>query len=86
MRNYNQTVDDLARATLRGEYGNGAEREQRLGRAYKDVQARVNEIIDIEACRVIDGHYGNGEERVRRLGALYPPVQARVNDLLTHRP
>lgn len=45
MRNYNQTVDDLARATLRGEYGNGAERVRRLGALYPPVQARVNDLL-----------------------------------------
>ena len=38
-------VDALARAVIRGEYGNGAERKRRLGSLYDAVQARVNEIL-----------------------------------------
>jgi N-acetylmuramoyl-L-alanine amidase len=38
-------VDALARAVIRGEYGNGEERKRRLGSLYDAVQARVNEIL-----------------------------------------
>ena len=38
-------VDALARAVIRGEYGNGEERRRRLGSLYGAVQARVNEIL-----------------------------------------
>ena len=38
-------VDALARAVIRGDYGNGAERRRRLGSLYDTVQARVNEIL-----------------------------------------
>lgn len=38
-------VDALARAVIRGEYGNGEERRRRLGSLYSAVQARVNEIL-----------------------------------------
>lgn len=38
-------VDALARAAIRGDYGNGAERKRRLGNLYDAVQARVNEIL-----------------------------------------
>ena len=38
-------VDALARAVIRGDYGNGAERKRRLGNLYDAVQARVNEIL-----------------------------------------
>lgn len=38
-------VDALARAVIRGEYGNGKERKHRLGSLYDAVQARVNEIL-----------------------------------------
>ena len=38
-------VDALARAVIRGDYGNGAERKRRLGSLYDTVQARVNEIL-----------------------------------------
>lgn len=38
-------IDVLARAVIRGDYGNGAERKRRLGSLYGAVQARVNEIL-----------------------------------------
>ncbi|WP_206108987.1 N-acetylmuramoyl-L-alanine amidase [Olsenella sp. SW781] len=38
-------VDALARAVIRGDYGNGAERKRRLGSHYDAVQARVNEML-----------------------------------------
>lgn len=38
-------VDALARAVIRGDYGNGAERKRRLGSLYGAVQARVNEML-----------------------------------------
>lgn len=38
-------IDALARAVIRGEYGNGKERRSRLGSLYDAVQARVNEIL-----------------------------------------
>ena len=87
-------VETLARAVIRGDYGNGEERHRRLGDKYAVVQKRVNEIVDggntpapgpdIEALAnaVIRGDYGNGEERRRRLGNLYGQVQARVNQKL----
>ena len=90
-------IDALARAVIRGDYGNGDARRAALGSNYDAVQARVNEILgvgggaagssggaDIEALAraVIRGEYGNGEERKRRLGANYAAVQARVNEIL----
>lgn len=90
------SVDDLARRVIAGEFGNGAARKAALGSRYAEVQARVNEMLgvggsggssggaDIEALAqaVIRGEYGNGEERRARLGALYDAVQARVNEIL----
>ena len=43
-----QSIDDLARAVIRGEWGNGDERRRRLTEAgynYDDVQKRVNEML-----------------------------------------
>ena len=89
-----QSIEELARAVIRGEYGNGQERKDRLGNLYNEVQARVNEILlgnnvsketpNIEelARAVIRGEYGNGQERKNRLGNLYNEVQARVNEIL----
>lgn len=38
-------VDAMARAVIRGDYGNGEERKRRLGSYYSIVQARVNEML-----------------------------------------
>ena len=38
-------VDALARAVIRGDYGNGTERKRRLGSLYDAVRDRVNEIL-----------------------------------------
>lgn len=38
-------INALARAVIRGKYGNGEERKSRLGSLYYAVQARVNEIL-----------------------------------------
>ena len=39
-----QSIEELARAVIRGEYGNGEERKQKLGNLYNEVQAKVNSI------------------------------------------
>ena len=38
-------VDAMARAAIRGDYGNGDERKRRLGSYYSIVQRRVNEML-----------------------------------------
>lgn len=38
-------IDDLARRVIRGEFGNGQERRDRLGANYDAVQARVNQML-----------------------------------------
>ena len=88
-------IEGLARAVIRGDYGNGADRVARLGANYDAVQSRVNAIlagqapapapaVDIEglARAVIRGDYGNGQARRDALGANYDAVQARVNQIL----
>lgn len=81
-------IEDIARDVIKGKYGNGEERKQKLGNLYNEVQKRVNEIlrektnIDVLARDVIRGKYGNGEERKQKLGKLYNEVQTRVNEIL----
>ena len=38
-------IEELAKAVIRGEYGNGQERKKKLGNLYNEVQKRVNEIL-----------------------------------------
>jgi hypothetical protein len=89
-----RSVDDLAAAVLRGEFGDGDDRRVALGDRYDEVQAKVNEICnggsssgasaastDDLAAAVLRGEYGNGDERRAALGNRYDEVQARVNEL-----
>lgn len=90
-----KTIEELALEVIRGDWGNGEERYERLTEAgydYDAVQKRVNEIlypplkpIDEVAREVIRGDWGNGEERYRRLteaGYDYYQVQRKVNEIL----
>ena len=77
------SIEELAREVIRGTWGNGNERYQRLTAAgfdYDAVQARVNELVGIAskpanknidrlAREVIRGDWGNGQERYNRLTA-----------------
>lgn len=85
----------LADAVQRGEYGNGAERQRRLGSNYAAVQAEVNRRLGIGggssgggksvaqlAQEVLAGKHGNGAARQRSLGSQYQAVQNEVNRLL----
>lgn len=88
-----KSIEELADAVLRGEYGNGADRKKRLGDKYAEVQAEVNrriygtstpskpaeKSISQLADEVIAGKHGNGVERQKSLGARYNEVQAEVN-------
>ncbi|WP_105302986.1 N-acetylmuramoyl-L-alanine amidase [Anaerolactibacter massiliensis] len=89
------SIDDLAKRTIAGEFGNGDQRRAALGANYNAVQARVNEIlgggsssqpavfdVDAAARDVIAGKYGNGDQRRTALGSHYDEVQARVNQML----
>lgn len=40
-----KSIDDLARDTINGKYGNGDARKKALGDKYEEVQKRVNEIL-----------------------------------------
>ena len=90
-------VAQVAKEVLRGEWGNGTDRKNRLesaGYDYTAVQNEVNRIagapsVDINkiAHDVIRGIYGNGTARRNKLVAKYgasvaDAVQRRVNQLL----
>lgn len=77
------SIDEVAQAVIRGDYGNGSERREKLeaeGYNYSEIQSRVNELcnggsvsstpsesLDTIAREVIRGDWGNGAERKRRL-------------------
>ena len=79
-----------AYACIRGEFGNGQDRIDRLtwaGYDAKRVQNLVNSLLKYEdvARDVINGKYGNGEARVKALKAAgydAAKVQALVNQML----
>lgn len=91
-----KSIDEVAQAVIRGEYGNGRDRREALekeGYDYNQVQERVNELmsgntkksVDEVAREVIAGKWGNGAERKQRLesaGYNYNEVQRRVNQLM----
>ena len=88
-----KTVEELAREVIRGDWGNGSERKERLTEAgydYNAVQELVNEklykkTVDEIANEVIRGEWGNGAERKERLtnaGYDYSEVQERVNQII----
>lgn len=86
------TVDDLAREVIAGKYGNGEERERKLGARASVVQLIVNRGltgkwmgIDRVAREVIAGKWGNGAVRRENLGSAYDVVQKRVNELMKHK-
>lgn len=84
-----KSIEVLANEVIEGKYGNGEERKKALGNRYREVQARVNEIlapaseptIDILnlVIKTIRGEFGNGEERKKNLGSIYSEVQRQVN-------
>ena len=80
-----KSVDEVAQAVIRGDYGNGSDRKNRLeaeGYNYSVIQAKVNELcnrgtpapkptksLDDIAREVIRGSWGNGKDRKSRLEA-----------------
>ncbi|OFK25343.1 GH25 family lysozyme [Olsenella sp. HMSC062G07] len=74
---------DLAAAVMRGEYGSGDARKQKLGNRYSEVQDFINHIATASASTLASevkaGKYGNGDERRQVLGSRYDEVQAIVN-------
>lgn len=93
-----KSVEEVAQEVIRGDWGNGNDRIQRLtaaGYNAQEVQSRVNAIlsgntaakksVDELAREVIRGDWGNGNDRKNRLTAAgydYSAVQRRVNELL----
>ena len=80
-----KSITEVAQAVMRGDYGNGEDRKNRLqseGYNYSEVQAEVNRLchsgsvssapsksIDTVAREVINGKWGNGSSRKSRLEA-----------------
>lgn len=86
------TDEELAKMVWQGNFGNGEERKQRLGKRYNAVQNLVNQGIGkdntpsqpkpdilLMVKKTIRGDYGNGETRKQNLGKYYDEVQHQVN-------
>lgn len=90
-----KTITQLAREVLKGKWGNGADRKNRLtaaGYDYNAVQKEVNRLCNSSkksnetiAKEVIQGKWGVGADRRNRLtkaGYDYNAIQAIVNKML----
>lgn len=78
------TLESLANDVIKGKYGSGNTRTQKLGKYAQSVQAIVNyklEAISYSSCistlkvEVLKGNLGNGALRKSLLGAYYNDVQ-----------
>lgn len=76
-------LTDLVAAVMRGEYGAGEERKQRLGSRYDEVQALINHIANADLDTLVSetwaGKYGNGSKREAILGNRFKEVQSAIN-------
>lgn len=83
-----KTPMELAEAVIRGDYGTGRERREKLGDDYGAVQAIVDIKLGYEpisddvkqaADMVIAGRYSNGLKRAALLGPAYQHIQQEVD-------
>ncbi len=90
-----KNTEQIAKEVIAGKYGNGEQRKEALGSLYKEVQAKVNEILlgkktdkrsnEEIAQEIIEGKWGNNPERKQKLlaeGYDYSAIQEIVNQKL----
>lgn len=81
------TTLELVERTMRGEFGDGKDRENALGDRYQEVQDLINYIATANANTLAEevkaGKYRNGETRKVVLGSRYEEVQKIVNGSYT---
>ena len=74
---------DLVADTMRGVYGDGETRKQKLGSRYTEVMNVINHVdtasIDTLVSETKAGKYGNGQIRKTILGAKWQAVQNKIN-------
>ena len=74
---------DLVYKTMKGTYGSGDERKQKLGTRYNEVQNMINHIASASLNTLVSetkaGKYGNGDTRKVVLGSRYDEVQNAIN-------
>ena len=68
---------------MKGTYGVGDERKQKLGSRYNEIQNLINHIakasVDTLVAETKSGKYGNGDTRKVVLGNRYDEVQKKIN-------
>lgn len=69
-------IVNLTVRTLKGEFGNGEERKEKLASYYNEVQRLINIYY-----RVLKGEFGNGEERKKKLASEYETIQKIINEV-----
>lgn len=57
-------LDDMARKVINGEFGNGAERQKRLGKSYKEIQKRVNDVL-LRGAKLSTSKSEKGKKKVK---------------------
>ena len=57
-------LDDMARKVINGEFGNGAERQKRLGKSYKEIQKRVNDVL-LRGVKLSTSKSEKGKKKVK---------------------
>ena len=74
---------NLVYKTMKGEFGSGNTRKQKLGSKYDDVQDMINHIASASVSTLVSetkaGKYGNGDTRKVVLGSRYNEVQKSIN-------
>lgn len=77
------TTLELVKRTMKGEFGDGSDRENALGTRYNEVQDMINHIASASLDTLVKetkaGKYGNGETRETVLGSRYQEVQDKIN-------
>lgn len=79
------TTIELVVATLQNKYGVGADRKQKLGTRYDEVQKIIDHVASASIDQLVTetkaGNYGNGETRKIILGTFkkYDAVQNKIN-------
>lgn len=77
------TTMDLVYAVMKGQYGNGSDRQAALGSRYQEVQDTIDHIADASTAdlvqEVLNNVYGVGEYRQTVFGSRYQEVQDAVN-------
>lgn len=77
------TTLQLVYNTMKGVYGDGNTRKQKLGNRYDEVQNMINHIDSASVNTLVNevwrGVYGDGETRKVVLGSRYDEVMAKIN-------